>query len=86
MSSTAPANEHAAELGHDEDDPEIWGWHHTFHRGAQIGGWITAVILLVMTIGNHEGHVEDLWLAALALMIAAVLISDILKRRKAWRR
>lgn len=86
MSSNAPADEHAATAAHEEDDLEIWGWHHTFRKGAQIGGWSVAVILLLMTIDNHEGHVEDLWLLGIALLMAAVLIADIIKRRKAWRR
>lgn len=86
MSSNAPADEHAATGAPEEDDLEIWGWHHTFHKGAQVGGWITAAILLLMTIGNHEGHVEDLWLLGIALIMAAVLGADIIERRKAWRR
>ncbi len=74
-------------LTHDAgtDDPALWGWHHTFAKGARIGGWIVAIVLLVMCIGNHEGHVEDLWLAVIALILVTILIHDMVRRRKAWR-
>lgn len=67
------------------DDPNIWGWHHTFGKGGRAAGWITALIILSMIIGNHTGHVEDLWLAVIGFGMIAVLIYDIGKRRKSWR-
>ena len=74
-------------LTHDagDDDPSLWGWHHTFGKGARAGGWIVAVILLLMCIGNHEGHVEDLWMFVVAGIMIAALIYDMVRRRKAWR-
>lgn len=63
-----------------------WGWHGTFPRSARVGGWATAAILLLMMIGNHRGHVEDLWLAGLAVVVVVVLVRDQLRRRTSWRR
>lgn len=67
------------------DDPEIWGWHHTFGKGIRAGGWVVAAALLVMCIGNHQGHIEDLWLIVVAGLMIVVLIYDMVRRRKAWR-
>ncbi|WP_018353524.1 DUF2631 domain-containing protein [Longispora albida] len=48
---------------------------------ARLGGTITIVVLLVMMIGNHEGRVEDLWLGALAALLAIIMIGDWLLRK-----
>ena len=63
-----------------------WGWHGTFPKTARIGGWVIAVILLLMLIGNHTGRVEDLWLIGTALFVIIVLLWDQAKRRTSWRR
>ena len=69
------------------DEPSAeWGWHGTFPRATRVAGWISAAILLLMLIGNHQGHIEDVWLVAIALCIIAGLIYDQIKRRTAWRR
>jgi len=48
---------------------------------ARIGGIATIAILLLMTIGNHNGHVEDIWLVGLALVLAALMVGDWLMRK-----
>lgn len=63
-----------------------WGWHGTFPRTTRIGGWAIAAILLLMLFGNHTGHVEDLWLVALAVIIVGALVYDQMRRRTSWRR
>lgn len=79
--------ESAHGLPHDagDDDPDIWGWHHTFGKGARVAGWIVALTIIVMSIGNHEGHVEDLWMLLIGGIMIVVLALDMIKRRKAWR-
>ena len=68
------------------DEPSVeWGWHGHFPRMRQIAGWVTAIALLLMTIGNHQGHVEDLWLIGIAVAIAGALLRDVVKRRTPWR-
>jgi hypothetical protein len=70
-----------------EDEPSVaWGWHGGFPRGSMIAGWITVLLLLAMTIGNHEGHIEDIYLVGFAVVIAFALIHEQRKRKRAWRR
>lgn len=59
-----------------------WGWSGEYRRAYHVFGWIVVVVLLGMLKGNHRGHVEDVFLVGFALAIAAVLIRDILIRRK----
>ena len=69
------------------DEPSAeWGWHGGFPRGSVIAGWVSVVILLLLTIGNHEGSTEDIWLVGAAVLIAFGLILHAMRRRHAWRR
>ncbi|MBX6356341.1 MAG: DUF2631 domain-containing protein [Micromonosporaceae bacterium] len=54
-------------------------------RAAQIAGTISIIVLLLLTIGNHEGHVEDIFLVGFAALIAAILILDSVLRRNGLR-
>jgi hypothetical protein len=70
-----------------EDEPSVaWGWHGGFPRGTAIAGWFTVILLLLMTIGNHEGHIEDIYLVGTALVVAWGLIHQHRKQRHSWRR
>jgi Protein of unknown function (DUF2631) len=69
------------------DEPSAeWGWHGSFPRGSVIAGWVSVVILLLLTIGNHEGSTQDIWLVGIAVLIALGLIGHAIHRRHAWRR
>ena len=58
-----------------------WGWSGESPKAAKIAGWVVVVFLLIMLIGNHTGHVEDLFLLGFAAAIAGILVRDsILKR------
>jgi hypothetical protein len=65
--------------------PEDWGWHGEAGRTSRVLGVVMIVFLLVMIKGNHEGHVEDLWLIGCALAILVSLIWDTRRRKNAWR-
>lgn len=86
--STTTANGHGV-VAHDPHEPherpEDWGWHQEFKIVPRVLGWIAVVALLLMLIGNHSGNVENLWVIAIAALIAAYLIRDEVNRRKAWR-
>lgn len=59
-----------------------WGWsgeNHTFFR---IAGFVTALFLLALLIGNHESRIEDLYLIGLALGIVGFIGIDWLRRRR----
>ncbi|GGK42580.1 DUF2631 domain-containing protein [Nocardia camponoti] len=58
-----------------------WGWSGESRRTAQVAGWIVVVALLAMTIGNHQGHVEDIFLIGFAGIIALILVVDSLTHR-----
>ncbi|GLZ75648.1 hypothetical protein Afil01_04550 [Actinorhabdospora filicis] len=53
----------------------------TNRKLAYTGGIISIVVLLLYTIGNHEGRVEDLWLVGSALVIALMIAGDWLLRK-----
>ena len=60
-----------------------FGWHGEGLKTFKIAGVVSIVALLVMMIGNHEGHIEDLFLLGFALLLAFILIrGEILGRRK----
>lgn len=59
-----------------------WGWSGEAPRLFRVLGWLSILVLLFYTHGNHEGKVEDLWLIGLAVLIAVMLVRDIILRRK----
>ncbi|TCJ99174.1 DUF2631 domain-containing protein [Nocardia alba] len=58
-----------------------WGWSGESRKTFRIAAWFVIVALLAMTIGNHKGHVEDIFLVGLAALMALILIVDSLTRR-----
>ena len=57
------------------DEPSIeWGWHKHSKKIGQWVGWLFTLFLLAMIIGNHEGNVENLWVIAIALVLAIWLV------------
>jgi hypothetical protein len=59
-----------------------WGWSGESRRTFRAAGWVVAVILVAMTVGNHKGRVEDVFLVGFALAIVGILIRDTVLRRK----
>ena len=51
-----------------------FGWSAFTDRTIQIAGWISVLFLVAYNFGNHEGHVETIWLVVLAVLIALGLI------------
>ncbi len=69
------------------DEPSAeWGWHGSFPRGELIAGWFSVAAMLLMLIGNHQGKVEDIWLIAIAAIMAYALAMRTIKQRHNWRR
>jgi hypothetical protein len=50
-------------------------------KWARIGAVGTAVILLAMLIGNHEGNTENVWLIGTALALVGWVLADVVLRR-----
>jgi hypothetical protein len=55
-------------------------------RAALVGAWMTVVILLLMTLGNHQGRVENLWLVGIAATIVLWIIVDWALRKNGIKR
>ncbi|MFY1695151.1 MULTISPECIES: DUF2631 domain-containing protein [unclassified Solwaraspora] len=60
--------------------------HKPGHRKlGRIGAVVSALALLSMLIGNHDGRVEDIWLIALAVGLLAIVVGDTVLRRNGLR-
>lgn len=50
-------------------------------KGGQIGAIVSALILLAMINGNHEGNVENVFLIVIAAgLVLAVVLDTVLRR------
>ncbi|MBY0794687.1 DUF2631 domain-containing protein [Corynebacterium parakroppenstedtii] len=61
-----------------KDEPSaFWGWHDLGRRQVIIAGIVGGLFLLFMLVGNHKGHVEDIFLIATAALcfVGALLIA-----------
>jgi hypothetical protein len=54
-------------------------------KALRVGAVVTAVILLLMTMGNHTGKVEDIFLVLSAGALILMLIVDWVLRRNGLR-
>src|SRR6201989_3536090 len=70
---------------HPEEHPTDWGWHGEWGRAARVGGWIVAIILLLMMTATHYNRMGTLFLGLSAAAIVVGLIWDYQRRRNAWR-
>ena len=69
----------------EHERPEDWGWHGEAGKIGRVLGWLMAVFLLVLLVGNHEGRIEDLWLVGASLLLIGTLLWDVRRRKNAWR-
>ncbi|HHU66931.1 DUF2631 domain-containing protein [Corynebacterium sp.] len=51
-----------------------FGWSELSRTTVQVSGWVSVLILLGYNFGNHEGHVETIWLLTIAGLIAIGLL------------
>jgi hypothetical protein len=54
-------------------------------KAARVGIIGTAVVLLAMTIGNHEGNTENIFLIVTAVLLLSTLVVDAVLRRNGLR-
>jgi len=59
-----------------------WGWSKITHRTWYALGIFIILFLVGMLRGNHVGRVEDWFLIAFAVIVAAVMVRDIVMRRR----
>lgn len=86
--SADPHEGEPAEYAHDHpsERPEDWGWHGEWGRYARIGGWVSAVILVVMATATHYNHAGELALYIFAGLLVLALLFDAQQRRTSWRK
>ena len=65
--------------------PEEWGWHGEMGKWARRLWILPLLFLIAYNFGNHRGHVEDIWLEAIALIMVLVFLYDRWRRKNAWR-
>jgi hypothetical protein len=70
---------------HPDEHPTDWGWHGEWGRASRVGGWVVAIILLVMITTTHYNGQGTFYLAAFAGAIILALIWDRQRRKNAWR-
>lgn len=63
-----------------------WGWSQIGRTGIQVSGWVSVLFLLAFNFGNHEGHVETIWLLVLAVLLAIGLLIHLFEPKLAQRR
>ena len=59
-----------------------WGWRKITYRTWYALGIFIILFLVGMLRGNHVGHVEDWFLLAFAVIVAAVMVRDVIMRRR----
>ncbi|MCK6160323.1 MAG: DUF2631 domain-containing protein [Corynebacterium striatum] len=74
MSSHKPASQIFDGISTEDVPSAGFGWSRISRSGVQIAGWISVLFLLAYNFGNHKGHVETVWLIALAVVLALGLI------------
>jgi uncharacterized protein DUF2631 len=73
------------DLEPDREPSADWGWHGTFPVAGPFAGWVTALALFAMLIGNHRSHVEDFFLVGIGTLLVVMLISSHLRTRRTRR-
>lgn len=55
-------------------------------KAARFGAIVTAVLLLLMIIGNQKGHIGDIFLIVTAGILVLTVVADWLLRKNGFRR
>ncbi|HTK66951.1 MAG TPA: DUF2631 domain-containing protein [Pseudonocardia sp.] len=85
------ASEQTMDQSSTEEPSVRWGWHGGFPRGSLIAGWSVAAILVTILLnhalgGHHEGHVADVYLAIISVVLILLLGRRTAHSRHSWRR
>ena len=54
-------------------------------RAARAGAIGSAVVLVALVFGNHEGNTENIWLILIAVLLVSALVVDAVLRRNGLR-
>lgn len=74
MSSHKPTHEVHNGVSTEDIPSAAFGWSKFGRTGIQVAGWFSVFALLMLNFGNHQGHVETVWLFLLAGLMAIGLL------------
>ena len=74
MSSHKPTYEVHNGVSTEDIPSAAFGWSKFGRTGIQIAGWFSVFALVMLNFGNHQGHVETVWLISLAVIFAVGLL------------
>lgn len=63
-----------------------FGWSGTAPRTYAIAALISGLIMFAMLKGNHVGHVEDVWLIIIGVVLIGYAAFKMRPRKGAWKR
>jgi hypothetical protein len=70
---------------HPDEHPTDWGWHGEWGRAARVGGWLVAIVLVLMITATHYNGQGTIFLSLTAVALIAMLIWDHRRRKNSWR-
>ncbi|MFT3662753.1 MAG: DUF2631 domain-containing protein [Gordonia sp. (in: high G+C Gram-positive bacteria)] len=71
----------------DPDAPSArFGWSGTAPRTYAIASFISGLIMFGMLIGNHHGHVEDIFLVGIGIVLIAFPLYKLRPKKNEWKR
>ena len=87
MASTEVATIDTGWVREPADAPSArFGWHGVGRKSIAVAAIISGLIMLGMIIGNHIGHVEDIYLVIFAVGLIGYPIYQMIPRKGAWKR
>lgn len=71
---------------HPTESAEDWGWHGEWGKFSRIGGWLSAVLLVLIGTATHYNNAGRVALYAFAAALVVALLYDAQRRRTSWRK
>ena len=70
---------------HRHEQPEDWGWHHSWGKWSRMAGWVSVVALLLTNVTTYYNTSQAPWLYGIAAVMVMMLLWDRSRRKNAWR-
>ncbi|MFT4087953.1 MAG: DUF2631 domain-containing protein [Gordonia sp. (in: high G+C Gram-positive bacteria)] len=72
------------------EDPDVpsarFGWSGTAPRTYAVAAFVCGLLLFAMCKGNHVGHVEDVYLIAIGVVLIGYAGYQMIPKKGAWKR
>ena len=87
MASTEVEHIDTGWVREDPDAPSArFGWSGTAPRTYAIAAFVTGLLMFAMLVGNHVGHVEDVWLIVIGAAMILYAGFKMIPRKGVWKR